>query len=112
MAKKVAWPKVVPILEPSEIHKGSARASYPSGRPNYKKLCILAWGWKVFHGPKYHEASKRYGAVLDSEFKKLGAGMIGIALWNDHPCTTKEEIAALWKRVMRRLGYTVPCERE
>lgn len=107
-----AWPKVVPILEPSEINQGSAFAKYSSGRRNYSKKCILAWCWTVFPARKYPEASARLGRVLDQEFRKLKTDLNSVPFWNDWPGTKKEEICALWLKVMRRLGYTVPCKRK
>lgn len=102
---EVQWPEVVPILDESDIYQGG----WFDG-PGGKTHCLVGWGCETFseifsgfsHHPVIDELKSEVAAL-----KRKDLHCIVVA--NDR--LPKKQVAAIWNRVMRKFGYTVPCER-
>lgn len=104
---EVQWPEVVPILDASDMCRGEFDG--PGGTS-----CLLGWCRRTFRD------AFDYGFNSDHEaFAALKAEVIKraknesersyICIFND--TRSKRTLAATWNAAMKRLGYTVPCER-
>lgn len=91
-----SWPATVPVLEAEDICKGHLNG--PNGTH-----CLGGWIYEAF--PCNEDKQVRVMKLLQAECDiESGGGFSSIANYND--AMPKEDSAALWNRVMRRLGYT------
>lgn len=101
------FPEIVPILSAEEIHQGNYDG--PNGTH-----CLLGWCREVFPDswdglfktshPAFRalkaEVAKAEGVAYDQAY---------LSCFNDS--STKPNVAKVWNKAMKTLGYTVPCER-
>lgn len=104
---EVRWPEVVPILEPGEIFKGEFDGPGDTH-------CLLGWCRKVFPDSFDYGFSMEHEAfvALKREVRsraKTETQSNFICVFNDE--SSPAELAATWNATMRKLGYTVPCDR-
>ena len=91
----MSWPEKVPILDESDL----CRNVMHNRRVEH---CLLGWKDEVFGILNYEESQ-----VLLMLKNEIGGGYVHE--FNDREPLKK--VAAVWNRVMRKLGYTVPCDR-
>jgi hypothetical protein len=106
----MAWPEKVPILDESEI----CRRKMDKG----DRHCLVGWAISVFGG--MHDGcvefyptveSEKVIEILDAEAAVISDEYESVMEFNDDDRLSEEEVVAVWNKTMRKLGYTVPCER-
>lgn len=94
----MAWPKVVPILTSKDMYKGLEDG--PCGTH-----CVIGWSLFTFKEYKHRVKVERLIA------KELNISVHSICDINDSPRTSKQKMADVWNKVMRKLGYKQYCSR-
>lgn len=97
------YPEVVPILTADDIVRGYRN-------PGQETHCLLGWNDATFTGTAHWYVEQE----LRKEVKDTPNGNWrgDVAAFNDDYAVSKAKVAQLWNRVMRRLGYKVPCDRK
>ena len=98
------WPKVVPILTEDDICRGVLEKC--------ESRCLRGWAIETFGGHMvgvFGNPSVEANKVLRTI--RLDVGM-NTVLFNDSRKNSLKRIAAAWNRAVRKLGYTVSCDRE
>lgn len=100
----MAWPKKVPILDADDI----CRFAFNEGN----KHCLVGWIVDTFGGRATglsdYEYSREGSIVADEIIKDVNRWPMN---FNDDITNSSEDIAKVWNKTMRNLGYTVPCGR-
>jgi len=118
------WPRLVPTLRASDIHKG---ASFPErlhadwdpwpdwgSEDNWEgcKACLSAWIRVVFIDPSArHLAWHSVQGVIAANPKFAPESMVSsdgrvvIPTFNDSPRVSRGELAQVWNEAMESLGY-------
>jgi len=97
----MAWPKKVPILDADDIYKGGLQCG--------DRMCLRGWAISTFGGAMvggYGSPSQEAKEVLGLILRDVGRPP---SSFNDN--NEPAVVAKAWNRAIKKLGYTVPCER-
>ena len=95
---KNRWPETVPILEASDICKGS----YTQGEQH----CLSGWVSLAFNGDPQFKAYRTVITAAD-EMGLNPDKYCNIPSINDHEAISEEMLARVWNRARAKLGYVI-----